>query len=155
MTIQYDSLLSRLRGVRKTHPRPGIARSHRALCPCHQADGPATGRSPGLSVAESESGATLIHCHAGCSVGEIVAGAGLDLADLFPARGARDGGARGNGGPASWASVAALAQEIETAAARFLAGRGVDEYLSLGEAIDRFRAAARTAMRGGGRGGAK
>jgi hypothetical protein len=152
MTIQYDNLLSRLRGVRKTRPRPGIARSHRALCPCHQADGPATGRSPSLSIAESESGVILIKCHAGCSAAEVATAGGLDLSDLFPvpARGAgQTPGARGNGGPANWASAAALADEIEITAARFLVTRGVEEYMGLGAAVDRFKRAARQAMRGG------
>jgi hypothetical protein len=80
-----------------------------------------------------------------------VEAAGFNLSDLFPSRGAgQTPGARGNGGPANWASAAALAGEIETAAARFLVFRSVEEYLELGAAIDQFRSAARVAMREGG-----
>jgi hypothetical protein len=37
-----------------------------------------------LSVSEGRDGAVLLHCHAGCSVENVVAASGLTLADLFP-----------------------------------------------------------------------
>jgi hypothetical protein len=35
---------------------------------------------------ETDSGALLVHCFAGCSAAEIMAAAGLELQDLFPER---------------------------------------------------------------------
>jgi hypothetical protein len=157
MTIQYDNLLARLRGVRKTHPRPGIERSHRALCPCHQSDGPATGRTPSLSIGITDTGIILLQCHAGCSAAEVAEAAGLNLSDLFTSLGARDGrdgGARGNGGPASWVSAAACASAVSQLADEFLRERNVDVFLSLNRAIQIFKKVARAAMRES-RGGAK
>src|SRR5690606_2353459 len=37
-----------------------------------------------LSAASGDKGQALVHCHAGCTVEEIVAALGLELADLFP-----------------------------------------------------------------------
>jgi hypothetical protein len=148
MTIQYDNLLARLRGVRKTHPRPGIERSHRALCPCHQSFGPVKGRSPSLSIAESSSGTILIHCHGGCAKQDITDSLGIDLSDLFPSL--REGApGAGNGGPANWMSVASLTHDVERAVARLYAFRTPDSLFELGGALDRLRVAAREAMRGG------
>ena len=48
-----------------------------ACCPAHQ------DRSPSLSVRAGDHGETLIHCHAGCTAGEIVQALGLKLGDLF------------------------------------------------------------------------
>lgn len=41
-------------------------------------------RSRGLSIRELGDGRILLHCFAGCSVGEIVIAVGLELHDLFP-----------------------------------------------------------------------
>jgi hypothetical protein len=148
----YDTLLSRLTGVRPAPARAGCIRAHRALCPSHQNDGRTKNRSPSLSVAETDAGAVLLHCHAGCSAADVAAAAGLALADLFPPReGAGHEGTRGNGGVAAWASAAALADEINDAAARVTAG-DIDAYIEHGAAVARFKAAAREAMRAGVRG---
>src|SRR5438094_3027288 len=48
-----------------------------ACCPAHQ------DRSPSLSVRAGDHGETLIHCHAGCTAGEIVQALRLKLGDLF------------------------------------------------------------------------
>lgn len=146
----YDNLLIRLHGgVRPAPARAGCTRAHRALCPAHQGDGRTKGRSPSLSVAETAEGAVLLHCHAGCSAADVAAAAGLDLADLFPPMprgGAGHHSTRGNGGPGAWAAAAALADAIDDAAARVTAG-DVDAYIALGDAVQRFKTAARAAMR--------
>lgn len=143
-----DMLLSRLENVRKTPPRAGIARAYRACCPAHQGSG--KHRSTSLSVAESDSGALLLHCFAGCSVDEIAGAAGVELADLFPSP--AGGGGRGNGGPRNWLSVAALLDQAEDAAARAVVGMcGWDELLSkIADAKNAARAAARAQRAAGG-----
>ena len=49
-----------------------------ACCPAHD------DRNPSLSITDGDDGKVLLHCHAGCSVDQIVSAAGLDLKDLFP-----------------------------------------------------------------------
>ena len=69
-----DKLLARLDGVKGTGKDRWIAK-----CPSHE------DRTPSLAVREVED-RLLLHCFAGCSVGEIVLAAGLALNDLFPPR---------------------------------------------------------------------
>jgi hypothetical protein len=66
-------LLDRLEKVRSTGPGRWSA-----CCPSHR-DG-----TPSLSIREADDGRLLIHCFAGCDVGEIVAAVGLGLEQLFP-----------------------------------------------------------------------
>jgi hypothetical protein len=89
----------------------------------------------------------LIKCHAGCSAAEIAEAAGFNLSDLFPSRGAGDGGERGNGGPEAWASAAACATAVAQLADEFLENRNVDSFLRLDQAILIFKKVARAAMR--------
>jgi hypothetical protein len=49
-----------------------------ARCPAHE------DRTASLTVTEGDDGRALVHCHAGCGIGEIVAAIGLQLSDLFP-----------------------------------------------------------------------
>ncbi len=49
-----------------------------ACCPSHE------DRDPSLSVAEGADGRILVHCHAGCSTGEICAARSIEEAELFP-----------------------------------------------------------------------
>ena len=70
-----DRLLPLLNGVKRTGPTTWMAR-----CPAH-AD-----KSPSLSIRRADDEKTLVHCHAGCTVYEVVTAVGLDLADLFPPR---------------------------------------------------------------------
>ncbi|MDA1095317.1 MAG: AAA family ATPase [Acidobacteria bacterium] len=59
---------------------PGAKRSGagwQARCPEH-AD-----RTPSLTISEGDDGRTLVHCHAGCPVEDILAAVGLALQDLF------------------------------------------------------------------------
>ena len=70
-----DILLSKLEKVKRTGPGTWTSR-----CPGHD------DRGPSLSVRELEDGRTLVHCHAGCAVHEVVGAVGLTLSDLFPAK---------------------------------------------------------------------
>lgn len=72
-----EALLSRLKRVKKTSPG-----NWRASCPgpLHEHGD----RHPGLIITEKGDGRVLLYCYAGCSVPEIVAGAGLGLDALFP-----------------------------------------------------------------------
>lgn len=70
-----DAMLSRLDGVKRTGNGTWIAR-----CPAH-AD-----KSPSLSLRETDPGAVLVHCFAGCTAHEVVSAVGLELTDLFPPR---------------------------------------------------------------------
>jgi len=80
-----DRVLGALTGVRRSGPDRWSA-----VCPAHH------DRRPSLSVREADDGKLLIRCWAGCSVDEVVAALGLELADLFPAR---PGRAPGSGAP--------------------------------------------------------
>lgn len=55
-----------------------IAKGWIARCPAH-ADG-----RPSLSINEGRSGQTLLFCHAGCRVQDVVSSVGLTIGDLFP-----------------------------------------------------------------------
>jgi hypothetical protein len=67
-------LLARLGQVKATGAGRWVAR-----CPAHE------DRHPSLSIRELDDGRTLLHCFAGCPVGEVTQAIGLDLRDLFPA----------------------------------------------------------------------
>ncbi len=75
-------LLDRLSGVRPTGPGRWIAR-----CPAHE------DRSPSLSIRDIDD-RVLVHCFAGCGVGDVLSAVGLTLADLYsrPLRGAGPAG---------------------------------------------------------------
>lgn len=70
--------LALLKGIRKT------AKGWQARCPgpLHEHGD----RSPSLSVGEGDDGRILLHCHAGCSVQEVVGAMGVELCELFPVR---------------------------------------------------------------------
>lgn len=143
---KIDNILPRLAGVRKATARAGVTQSFRACCPAHQPEGPKPGHRLSLSVAESLSGGVLLKCFAECSLDEITGALGVRPEDLMP-----DGGNGPGipGGPAGWASAAALADAVADAAADVSVGKA-DAYFALVSAVERFRAAARQAMRKGG-----
>lgn len=68
-----DEFIGKLEGVRASGRGRWLAR-----CTGHK------DKSPSLSVRELDDGRILVHCFAGCSVEEVVSGAGLQLQDLFP-----------------------------------------------------------------------
>lgn len=68
-------LLARLDKVRPTGPGRWLAR-----CPAHE------DRSPSLSIRETDEGAALLHCFAGCTAAAVLAAVGLEFADLYPDR---------------------------------------------------------------------
>lgn len=73
MTRPVDNLLTRLDRVKPTgHGR------WQSRCPSHNDKGPS------LSIRELEDGRVLVHCFAGCSVGEVTGALGLEIRDLFP-----------------------------------------------------------------------
>lgn len=73
--MSAEKLLCKLERVKRTGPGRWMAK-----CPAH-AD-----RTDSLSIREKDDGAILVHCFASCTVHEVVAAAGLELADLFPER---------------------------------------------------------------------
>ena len=75
-----DLVLRSLSGIRQRQPRQWSAR-----CPAHD------DRGPSLSVRETSDEAVLLHCFAGCTVHDITALLGLDMADLYPPRDSRPG----------------------------------------------------------------
>lgn len=73
------NLLARLEKVRRN------GTDWTARCPAHDDS------SPSLSVSEGGDGRALVHCFAGCSVGDITAALGLTVVDLFVDPPQRDG----------------------------------------------------------------
>ena len=72
--MMIDAFLNMLDGVRKYGQR------WRANCPCgHTSKG-------ALSIAQTDDGAIMLHCFAGCTVHEITSALGIHVRDLMPAR---------------------------------------------------------------------
>lgn len=67
-----ENFLNRLDRVK----RSGLG--YQARCPAHKDNGPS------LSLREVDDGRVLLHCHAGCSTGCVLAALGLSMTDLFP-----------------------------------------------------------------------
>lgn len=72
MNPNLESLLSRLTKLK------GRNGNWVACCPAHE------DRNPSMTIRETPEGKILLHCFAGCSVGEIAGAIGFDLTDLFP-----------------------------------------------------------------------
>jgi hypothetical protein len=72
MNTKLDILLTRFDGVRKTGAGRFIAK-----CPAHN------DRSPSLAITQVDE-KILLHCFAGCAVGDVLAAVGMELSDLFP-----------------------------------------------------------------------
>jgi hypothetical protein len=73
--VNVEDFLSLLKGVRSAGKDRWIAR-----CPHHN------DRSPSLAITKGDQVPILLHCFAGCDVGEIVGAVGLELSDLMPPR---------------------------------------------------------------------
>lgn len=73
MTNNINMLLEKLKKV-----SPKGKGQWMACCPAHE------DRSPSLAIKETSDGRILVKCFAGCGAADIVAAAGLTLADLFP-----------------------------------------------------------------------
>lgn len=69
-----EHVLARLDGARQTGPTQWQAR-----CPAHD------DRHASLSIGKGGDGRALVHCHAGCAPGDVLAKIGLTEADLFAA----------------------------------------------------------------------
>ncbi|MCQ1547528.1 MAG: DNA primase [Candidatus Accumulibacter phosphatis] len=70
-----DNLLQHLDKVKRTG-----SGTWTACCPAHD------DRGPSLAVRELDDGRILVHCHAGCSVDEVLQAVGLTFSDLYPPR---------------------------------------------------------------------
>lgn len=81
--MNSDRITSALHKLRRTGPSRWVA-----CCPAHK------DRTASLSVRELDTGATLLHCFAGCRVEDVVAALGLRMEDLFPPREATPGTGR-------------------------------------------------------------
>ena len=53
-------------------------KGYRAICPAHP------DKTPSLSISTGEAGNVLLHCHASCEIGAILAAVGLTAKDLYP-----------------------------------------------------------------------
>lgn len=71
--MSVSTLLSRL-----DHARPTGADCWVACCPAH------SDTNPSLAIRELDDGRVLVHCFAGCPVGDVLAAVGLTFSDLFP-----------------------------------------------------------------------
>lgn len=74
--MKADLIIERLEHVRATGKNRWIAR-----CPAHNDS------SPSLVITQPDNDRVLIHCHAGCSTGDILDSMGLDWGALMPDKG--------------------------------------------------------------------
>lgn len=72
--LSLEQFLSRVDRVRKT------GAGYTARCPAHE------DRTASLSVTAGNDGRVLVHCFAGCSIGDVLGSVGLTVGDLFPRR---------------------------------------------------------------------
>jgi hypothetical protein len=71
--MSAQDLLLRLAKVKQTGPENWMA-----CCPAHE------DKSPSLTVRECSDGRVLLHCFAGCGVGDILGAVGLSFDAIFP-----------------------------------------------------------------------
>ena len=71
--MSVETFLSALDKVKRNGKGQWIA-----CCPAH------TDRSPSMAISETDDGRVLVHCFAGCSVGEILAAVGMEFDVLYP-----------------------------------------------------------------------
>lgn len=124
MPDPVENLLARLDLVRKS------GRGWTARCPAHE------DKTASLSITAGDDGRVLLHCFAGCAAADVVAAAGLTVADLFVRRPtsemsfAERGALREQGRQAQWRAalnVLALEAKIVQIAAHELAlGKPLD-----------------------------
>jgi hypothetical protein len=73
--MTLDEIIGRLQGVRRHGPAKA-----QALCPAHE------DKRPSLSVDRADDGKLLLHCHAGCTLRDVLAAMELTERDLLPER---------------------------------------------------------------------
>jgi hypothetical protein len=71
--MSAQDLLAKLHKARKTGRENWIA-----CCPAHE------DKNPSMTIRECDDGRVLLHCFAGCSVGDILGAVGLDFDAIFP-----------------------------------------------------------------------
>ena len=127
-------LLDRLSGVRPTGTGRWIAR-----CPAHE------DRSPSLSIRDIDD-RVLVHCFAGCRVGDVLSAVGLALADLYsrplPGAGPAGGYPRTHSRLSAHDALAALDHEL-TVAVLILSDFAARQQISATELSRLIQAAAR------------
>ena len=74
--MKADKIIERLE-----HCKPSGANRWIARCPAHKDS------SPSLVISQPDNERVLIHCHAGCSTGDILDSIGLDWGALMPDKG--------------------------------------------------------------------
>lgn len=74
--MKADKIIERLEHVRASGANRWIAR-----CPAHRDS------SPSLVISQPDNDRVLIHCHGGCSPGDILDAIGLDWGALMPDKG--------------------------------------------------------------------
>lgn len=118
-----ELILSRLQGVRANGPGRWMAR-----CPAH------SDRTASLSVRETDDGRVLLNCFGGCSVDEITAAVGLDLASLYPreCRSDRHRAAHSSVPTIHWRDFVSALRDVLTAL--LLAADDIAEGIELSEA---------------------
>ncbi len=71
-----DNVFEALEHVGSTPKK--VASGWIAKCPAHD------DQTPSLSIGVGDGGRALVHCHAGCSISEVIAACGLEKRDLMP-----------------------------------------------------------------------
>lgn len=124
----YDGLRLRLQGAHLVKS-PSGRRAHRAWCPACQAGAvrPGAGARPALDLAETHTGAILLHCHNDCPPTSIFAAIGANAEDFFPdlpvtPPGSASGPGSHRGAPVGldWRTPESLVDGIVSAMARFI-----------------------------------
>ena len=107
-----------------------------AICPAHH------DQHPSLKIDEGDDGRVLVHCHAGCSVDDIVRAMGLSVSDLFvdedsPSQPRVVVGKNGAAGPSAMIERA-LVEEMHRALTPAQRAYLIQERMLSAEVIDRY-----------------
>lgn len=146
----YEALLSRLLGVRRASLRAGLVKAHRACCPICQPEGPRPGRDPALSVAQSDTGRLLAHCHKCETPGHEI----LRHVGIQQVAGTHTRAVLLEHDPGCWISAVAAADALEAVVVQAINGNYhddqelvLDSVFKVHQRLEMFKAAARDAMR--------
>ena len=112
-----------------------------------------------LSLAQASDGRLLLHCFGGCDAKSVLGALGLNWDDVLPRR-MSEKRVKGNGGPASWGSLAGAVDALHDAHCRLLATcslvmeageveAALRALLAAGEAMQAVKDMARRVMSGG------
>ena len=76
--IDLDSFLSRFGKVRHIGVNSQGVDNYSCKCPAHDTN------HESLAIGVNRDGRYVVHCHAGCEIGDIMAAVGLSVRDLYP-----------------------------------------------------------------------